>query len=264
MKRAAHEHGVRPRDGAWWRVHQTVLRRWIGDAFRGAPSGYAVKTDLFDEASGPYHHASDLPGHLRFIGLDIDRTVAALADARIGSEDSSRHCVVGDVRRLPFPSGSAAAVLSLSTLDHFDAPSQIHHALIEIHRLLRPGGAMLLTLDNPRNLEVALREVLPRSIVRRLRADRFPIGKTLTSREGTRVLTSVGFEVEGPFYIDHSVRYPSIRIVHMLEHRAPSWAAWMERLLLGMEKLAATPLAPITGHYVAWIASKPRKAPSTG
>lgn len=256
MEPAGDEHGLRLRGGAWWRVHGTVLRRWIGNAFRGAPSGYAVKTDLFDEASGPYHHASDVPRHLRFIGLDIDRTIAALANERIGGDDAARRCVVGDVRRLPFPSGSAAAVLSLSTLDHFDAPTHIRMALTEIHRLLRPGGVMLLTLDNPANPEVALRAALPPSVVRRLRADTFPIGRTLSAREGSRLLTSVGFEIEGPFYIDHSVRYPSIRLLNILERRAPSWASSMERFILSLEHLGVTPLAPITGHYVAWIAVK--------
>jgi SAM-dependent methyltransferase len=50
--------------------------------------------------------------------------------------------VDGDIHCLPFRTGSAGGVLCLEVLEHLPAP---HRAVEEMHRVLRPGGALLLT-----------------------------------------------------------------------------------------------------------------------
>lgn len=43
-------------------------------------------------------------------------------------------------------------VVSTSTLDHFTCREDLVTSLEEISRVLRPGGLLILTLDNPLNL----------------------------------------------------------------------------------------------------------------
>ena len=66
-----------------------------------------------------------------------------------------------DVRCLPFVDGVFDLVVSNSTLDHFETSREIERAVAEIHRVLAPRGLFILTLDNPANPAVALRNALP-------------------------------------------------------------------------------------------------------
>jgi SAM-dependent methyltransferase len=54
---------------------------------------------------------------------------------------------VSRVERLPFDSGSFATVYSNCVLEHIP---DIEAALCEIHRVLQPGGALYITVPNPR------------------------------------------------------------------------------------------------------------------
>ncbi|MGH2627430.1 MAG: hypothetical protein ACRDHY_12355, partial [Anaerolineales bacterium] len=101
----------RPRLSPWWRLRQTIVSRWIARGLAGTPPGPALKTDLFDEASGPFHHAPDLSGPGGFVGLDKDPGVVRAAKVRLGEP---ARCVVADVRHLPFAAGAFATVVSLS------------------------------------------------------------------------------------------------------------------------------------------------------
>ena len=248
---------LRGRAGAWWRTHRGLLLPWIEQALEAAPDGAVLKTDLFDEASGP-HHFAGAAGARRWLGIDLDRRVARAAGARLAAEGLPGACVVGDARRLPFASGSLAAVLSVSTLDHFDTRAEIAEALAEIARALRPGGRLLLTLDNPANPEVALRARLPGGLVARLRADTFRLGKTVGAGNGTHLLGAAGLIVERRGFVVHSPRWPAIRLLDRLQaagrHR---WLAAAVRGVMWIEGLARTPLARLSGHYTAWIARRP-------
>jgi len=248
----------RPRHGPWWYTQRDIVRRWIEVALVDAPSGWALKTDLFDEASGPQHPMQDLPAHLRPLGMDIDRSIAAASHLRMDGLRANPLCLTADVRRLPLRTGSLSAILSLSTLDHLDSPAEIQMALGELSRSLGPKGRILLTLDNPHNPEVWLRRVLPGAIVRRLRADTFALGISLTLQEGSRRLAQAGLTVERAGYLCHAPRYPSIRLLDWLKARHLQGA--IRRVLpmiLALEGLSSTPLRSWSGHYCVWIAHKP-------
>jgi SAM-dependent methyltransferase len=247
---------VRPRDTPWWRAQREILTRWIARALAGVPAGPVLKTDLFDEASGPYHHAHGLPASLAFVGVDQDPGVVRQARERLGARLGAA-CVVADVRRLPFADNTMSAVVSLSTLDHFEGVADIALSIAEIYRVLAPGGRLVLTLDNPRNPEVALRSRLPEPIRRRLRADTFPLGRTLGAREGRQVLRAAGFRVEREEYLVHVARYPAIRLLRWLERRRPAWARRAERTVQAGERLDRLPTRSLTGHYLGWTAVKP-------
>lgn len=246
---------MRPREGAWWRAHRAILRRFVLEAAAGAPPGPALKTDCFDEASGPHHHAADVPPGFRALAMDLDAGVAARARTRLAAEGTPVGVVVADVRHLPFAAGALGLVVSLSTLDHLDGEAEIGRALAECYRALRPGGRLLLTLDNPANLEVALRRALPRGLVARLRADTFPLGVTVGAARGRRLLEAAGFAVERHGYLVHAPRYPMIRLLGALDRGSRRPGA--ERLVTSLEALARWPTRALTGHYVAWVAVRP-------
>ncbi|MGH2627044.1 MAG: hypothetical protein ACRDHY_10380, partial [Anaerolineales bacterium] len=148
-------------------------------------------------------------------------------------------------------------VVSLSTLDHFERATDIEASLRELARVQPAGGRLLLTLDNPANPEVALRRLLPRGLVRRLRADTFYLGETVGERRGGRLLTDAGYEVERVAYLIHALRYPAIRLLRWVDRpRLTGLRRIVEGLLLAAETLDKLPTRGVTGHYVAWVSRK--------
>lgn len=246
---------VRPRASPWWRAQREIIRQFVRDGAAGAPPGAALKTDCFDEASGPHYHAADVRPGFTALAIDVDEAIASRARARLRADGAAVAVAVADVRHLPFATGSLSLVISLSTLDHLDAETEISRSLAECFRALRPGGRLLLTLDNPLNPEVALRAALPRALVARLRADAFPLGVTVGARRGRRLLERAGFAVERQGYLVHAPRYPMIRMLGWLERRGRGRGP--ERLVTALEALARWPCRSITGHYAAWVAVKP-------
>ncbi len=114
-------------------------------------AGRLVKTDLFEEANGADQLLFDLGRDCDLaIGFDSDLKIVALASLR--SPDSQGICFLGgDARALPLQTGCIDVVVSSSTLDHFQEKRDFAVALRELARILRPGGVLILTLDNPLN-----------------------------------------------------------------------------------------------------------------
>lgn len=252
---------VRPRVSPWWPLQRAITRRWIEAGLAGAPAGWAAKTDLFDEASGPHHPLQDLPPGLKRLGIDLDPTIVASALPALG-EPPGAAAVAADVRCLPFQTASLSAILSLSTLDHLDSAQEIQQALDELARCLRPQGRLLLTLDNPRNPEVWLRQALPGRLVRRLRADTFPLGSTLHLEVGSHRLEAAGLTVEHAGYLGHAPRYPLIRLLDWLQaHGRLAMIRRLEPMILGLEGRGTGGLRRWTGHFCVWIA---RREPGPG
>jgi ubiquinone/menaquinone biosynthesis C-methylase UbiE len=72
------------------------------------------------------------------IGLDID----AAEDVRFGDAEGSLRYM--NAQDLAFADGSFDLVVSMSTFEHI---ADVPKALAEIHRVLRPGGAVLLSFE---------------------------------------------------------------------------------------------------------------------
>jgi len=64
--------------------------------------------------------------------------------------------LVSDVRNLAIRRESMDAIISTSTLDHFDTRSDFEQAIGQLAGALRPGGVLVITLDNPQNPLYAL------------------------------------------------------------------------------------------------------------
>jgi SAM-dependent methyltransferase len=245
-----------------WRAHSDavnldLLGRWLPDE-RGK---FLLKTDAFDEAfgNGLYPLLKTKTEHT----VIVDVALSALAFAR------TRHggaCVIGtDARHLPFADGVFDAVVSTSTLDHFHSHAEVIASLREFHRVLRPAGQLLLTLDNPANPIIRLRNALPFRWLHRLGLVPYYVGVTYGPRRLRCVLRQVGFEVREVGAVMHCPRVFAVAVARLLErHTGQASHRRFLHFLLAFEQLAHWPTRFLTGHFVAVRALKPETEESRG
>lgn len=215
-------------------VHVALVRRWVGE-----PRGRWLKTDLYEEldetrALLPRFSAAE------WVGMDV-----ALAAARAGDRS-----VQGDVRRLPFSTGTFSGVLSTSTLDHFDDVADIDVSLGELRRVTSPGGLLVLTLDNASNPLIALRNALPPKARAMTGLAPFHVGPTLGERGLRDAVARAGFEV---LAVEHVLHAP-----HVVGTRLARFRWWEERALPAFDRLGRTRIGRYSGHFVGVLATVPR------
>lgn len=234
-----------------WRRHadlatRALLERWL-------PSGRSrrlLKTDLYDETC-----SEGLVGALALradsvLGIDVSTVIAASARARRGVS-----AVAGDVRRLPFRSGSIDVVVSNSTLDHFADHAQIAAALRELERVLADDGVLILTLDNPGHPLLRVRNALS-PLLRRVGVVPYAVGAT-HGRVGMQgALEEAGFVVTRLTAVHHFPRVVLVGAERVLRTGA---AGRLLRMACAAEALARLPTRWWTGQYVAALA-RPRRA----
>jgi SAM-dependent methyltransferase len=95
--------------------------------------GPALTGEVLDVGCGRKPYRTLIPA-TRYVGLDIDSPVTRT----LGAAD-----VYYEGGRFPFPDESFDGVLCSEVLEHIFAPEEF---LGEIHRVLRPGGRLLLTV----------------------------------------------------------------------------------------------------------------------
>lgn len=235
-------------------VHTALLRRWLPQGL-----GSVLKTDLFDEAAGIglYPVLAELAG--RVVGIDASPAIVHVAQ----EHHAGLEALVADVRALPFPDEEFDAVVSNSTLDHFDSKADIVAGLRELRRVLRPGGTLVLTLDNPWNPIVGLSKLLPRRQLNRAwtrvggpasKAGLVPyyVGETLDVRRAQTVLAGLGFAVADEDAIVHAPRILAVVVAGLLEHHtSAAGQARFLRMLDRCERLGRLPTRYVTGHLTA-------------
>ena len=219
-------------------VHGALLARWL------PPGGRILKTDLFDEAIGDGLAPELLSRGAQLSGIDV----APLAVERALARHPQLTAQAGDVRRLPFGDASFDAVVSTSTLDHFDDFGEAGHALVELGRVLRPGGLLVLTVDNRANPLLALRTVLPGALLERAGVTPYAMGASRGPRGTAATVRDAGFELVRREAILHFPRVLAAR----LPERTPL------RVVLAAERLHSLPSRWLTAHYVAVLARKPQ------
>ena len=163
-----------------------------------------------------------------------------------------------DVRALPCESGSFDAVVSLSTLDHFENARDISSALSELFRVLKPNGMLILTLDNGANPIVAVRNALPYALTHAIGLVPYPVGRTLTPGRARAAVTRAGFTVSEMITIMHSPRVLAVPLMSAVEKRA--WRSLQDgilRTVLAFERLGSLRTRRLTGHFIAIRANKP-------
>jgi SAM-dependent methyltransferase len=182
----------------------------------------------------------------------------ALEMLRAARRIGVQHCLtVTDIRTLSFAGNSFDAIFSNSTLDHFSSADQIAAGLGECHRILRPGGRLILTMDNPLNPVLALRQALPHWLLVKLGITTFYYGKTLAPGVLKKVLCDTGFKILNMEPILHCPRILAIFASRIIDHRATAGTKEMFLDKLNrFEKLAHLPTRYLTGYYTAVCCQK--------
>lgn len=237
------------------KTHLSLLARWAD--LKG--SARILKTDLFEEASGPDQFLFDLGRKDNsVIGIDISGEIVAQAKRHAGEHgvDSSRYLCC-DVRYLPLKGNSIDLIISDSTLDHFSTVKDIHISLKELARTLRVNGTLIITMDNKRNLTYP-----PYIVIRlwmKLGLAPYFIGRTLSLSELRRVLEQEGLSVKESTAIFHYphpdglVRWAERFLHKMSRGRLDSAIRRGLALLDGLERKRTRYL---TGRYIAVKAVK--------
>jgi SAM-dependent methyltransferase len=226
------------------REHLDLLGRWLG-----RPSGRWLKTDLFEEGLPDRALVPSLPS-AAWIGMDVSPAVVTRAAPAVAV------ALVADARALPFRAGAFDGALSTSTLDHFDDAGDIDRSLAELARVLRPGGRLVLTLDNLANPLIRARNALPAGVARRTGLVPFAVGSTLDEAGGRRAMARAGLDVEAAEHLLHAP--------HVVGTRLARLGPWERSVLPRFEALARTPAARWTGHFVAFLATRPSRGRPTG
>ena len=232
---------------AW--LHERLLRRWEG---RLASGRSVLKTDLFEEARGEDHPL----GRARSLGwrawgMDVGLRIAAAARDRLGAENEPPVVLVTDARAIALRPDSVEAVFSNSTLDHFETREELERALAELHRVLAPGGLLMLTLDNPANPLIGLRNWLPRGLTEALGITEFYVGATLSLASARPLVERLGFEIVAAGHHMHGVRYFTLPLARLADRIGwqplRRFVAWHLRSL---EWFEALPTSRWTGHFI--------------
>jgi SAM-dependent methyltransferase len=239
---------------ALWRAHSDAVNgAWLAPRLSAPLVERLLKTDLFDEsvAAGL---GSLLSSRARtVVAIDVARSAVLAARAR----DARLHGVASDVRAVPFVRDAFDAVVSNSTLDHFASEADVEASLAELYRVLRPGGRLLLTLDNLANPVVALRSLLPFGPLNALGVVPYRVGWTCGPRTLEGLVRRAGFEVVEVGAIMHSPRVLAVAASRLLDrYGSPAAGRRLLARLMRLERLAAWRTRFLTGYFIAIVARK--------
>jgi SAM-dependent methyltransferase len=160
--------------------------------------------------------------------------------------------LVTDIRSTGLRDSCFDAIVSTSTLDHFQTRAEFLQALDEIHRLLRPDGALLLTLDNPWNPLYA-----PLRLLSGTRFAPFPLGYTPSVRTLRGDLEARGFRVAGQDWLIHNPRLLSTALFLLMRRLSDRQAdRCIAGLLRAFALLGKLPTRRFTSCFQAVLAHK--------
>jgi SAM-dependent methyltransferase len=232
-------------------VHLRLIREWM-------PQGaqVALKTDLFEEAFGKDELLPDLSRLVRtWIAIDVSPRVVRRAAA--GNTPPRAFYLAADARSLPLRARCLDMVVSTSTLDHFATRAEFEQAIVELVRVLRPGGHLIVTVDNPSNPLYPLLRWL-------CRWGPFPLGYTPPAAELNQILERTGFEVTATQALIHNPRFLSSGIFLALRRTLRAHAdrpiEWLLAMFAVMDRL---PTRRFTACFLAARAVR-RSVPGNG
>ena len=230
-------------------AHLRLIREWS----RGVSADRILKTDLFEEAFGEDSLLDSLfPGAELRCGMDASFGTASGAFRRYPQKIRAFTC---DVRNLAARDGVFDVIISNSTLDHFMERASFLRALSELSRTLKPGGVLIITLDNPWNPLYP-----PLRWLSRLRNAPFRLGYTESAPRLKKDLASLGLIPEKTEWLLHNPRGLSTLLILGLRKLLPRKTADIGiRLLLNTcAQLNKLPTRKLTACFVAVSARKSR------
>ena len=245
---------ARPRQRLWRRYSDVLHARLVSEWLPSTPVRRILKTDAFDEATGELGRCLiRATAGASLVTLDVSMRTLQQARRRHGALSP----LAGSVRSLPLSDASFDLVVSTSTLDHLDSLDEIAAALAELRRILRPGGRLVLTLDNAINPVVALRSALPHVWLRALRLVPYETGANCGPGRLERLVRSSGLTPLHVGSLLHCPRMPAVALSHVVEALGSAGVAdGYVRGLMAFERLGSLPTRYATGYFVVVVADR--------
>ena len=232
-------------------VNLELVHRWVPRL----SNPRILKTDAFADATCPGRaFAWHIQEDARLVCLDIAPGLSLQGRhnaVELGHHDAAY--TAADVRFIPFSDNIFDLIVSDSTLDHFHTTEEIHVALRELARVLKPGGSIVIALDNPQNLTDPLLQLWRKR-------GRMPyyIGKTLSQKQLVRSLENLGLEVTDTTAMFHYPRLVTKKLLRLMRIVAPHRSDTMApKLLNALNALERCRTRNLTGLFVAAHAIKP-------
>lgn len=238
-------------------IHSKMLQPWEKRLSQGSK---ILKTDMFEEALGRRYPCETIfKFGWRLVGMDISYTLAKEGQSKLRKMPKRKaNFLVTDARHIGLGNETVDAVFSNSTLDHFETKQEIDLSLSEIYRLLKPGGLLLLTLDNPINPIIALRNALSGPIREALKITPYYVGKTYSLKRVVGKLSNIGFEIEHYETAVHVMRFFAINAFRAASAMGSKYLeSSLLKICLALEILRKWPISQITGHFICVYAKKP-------
>ena len=202
----------------WFRRHEVVYRRL---------SQRCVDREVLEAGCGEGYGAELIADvATRVIGLDYDEQTVAHVRARYPRIDV-RH---GNLAELPLPAGAVDVVVNFQVIEHLWDQGQF---VAECHRVLRPGGVLLMSTPNRITFSPGRDTPLNPFHTRELNAS-----------ELTELLVDAGFTLEAMLGVFHGPRLVELdekyggSIIDAQIARAVADAPWPDDLLADVAALS--------------------------
>ena len=133
----------------WWNPESSSSRHLYAEEIRHVEHALSdvVNGRVLDAACGKGRASAGLGTRCSVIGLDISRQMLEEARGRF----PMNALIQGDSEQLPFVSETFDVVICLEALVHIPVPQK---ALNEFVRVLKPGGRLVISIDQHRSLYV--------------------------------------------------------------------------------------------------------------
>ena len=178
-----------------------------------------------------------LPAHTRVLdagcgeGVLVEEYADRLAITGIDANYASARVTTGSVTALPVPDGSVDRALCLDVLEHLSYEDQ-PRALAELHRVLKAGGELLLSVPNLAHLQSRIQFLLRGRLIRTASEIKHPGDRPVF--EYLQLARRAGFTLVARRGI-----FPTVPVLTHYVRRHPQALAPLHRLL--------TRLLPVPG-----------------
>ena len=164
-------------------------------------------------------------------GVLVDEFAGRLAITGVDANYASAHVTTGSLLALPFADGGFPRALCLDVLEHLSYEDQ-PRALAELHRVLAPGGELLVSVPNLAHLQSRVQFLLRGRLIRTASEIKHPGDRPVF--EYLQLARRAGFTL-----VQRRGILPTIPIVTHLVRKQPPALAPLHRAL--------TALLPIPG-----------------
>lgn len=156
-------------------------------------------------------------------GILVEEYASRLAIEGVDENYSSAHVRQASVLALPYGDAQFERILCLDVLEHLRFDEQ-RQALAELHRVLRPGGELLVSVPNLAHLQSRVHFVLRGALVRTASEAKHPGDRPVG--EYLALAAQAGFVPIGRRGV-----FPTVPVLTHWIRRRPARLAWLHRLL---------------------------------